>query len=204
MMLESSKFKNFRDEQDIPKGGTIKSSQNVDFSTMTIYNRSLNKGEIFNRVYKFNKVPTYFYLLDELIPLWFALRFYPFDREEVVVNHNAKGYDMPLEIRYMGKERVRVGDKDVLCHKFRLRFKVGLLLSLIQKPKDAYIWLTAEDETRYMVRYINDNRQSSFFQSMEYRLVEVRRMSLEEWERFKVKIGIRPDWMEDDWYNQKW
>jgi hypothetical protein len=64
-------------------------------------------------------------------------------------------------------------------------------MKLFHSPKKAFIWLTSEDDYRYMVKYRNNNERSSFTQSMEYRLAERKKMTPEEWEQFKEKNGAK-------------
>lgn len=134
-----------------------------------------------------SKLPTYFYRITDLLELWFVLRFYPIDKKEITVNHNADGYNSELVVKYMGKEEVEVPYGKIKCNKFELTPNVNLFIKLFTKPKNAYIWLTSEDDTRYMVKYRNENNKNTFTRSMEYRLAEVKKMSIEEWEEFKQR-----------------
>ena len=51
--------------------------------------------------------------------------------------------------------------------------------------KKAWIWLAANDENLFMVKYINNNPCNTFTPKMEYRLVERKKITPIEWESIK-------------------
>jgi hypothetical protein len=197
MMLEKFEMKSFMDWDKWLVGTHILRSMIVDFSRKMVYTKGAGRGkEGFYEdaeSWRIEKVPTYFYGIDDLASLWFVLRFYPFDRDRVTVYHQGSGnYTVPFDIVYRGLEEVDVPYGRVLCHKFELVPRLSWILRLIFKPRSAYIWLTSEDESMYMVRYRNDNRRSKFAPfGIEYRLVDVKEMAIEEWEKFKQRIKFK-------------
>ena len=195
MMFEMSEYISLRNKKDIALGSTYKVVEKIDFKKKIQkyhgFNLTENGFDEKNFVWEFENFPTYFYYQTDLLPLWFTLRFYPFDQEKITVNHNREGYDTELEIKYEGKEKVDVPYGKVLCYKFELIPKLSFFMKIFHSPKKAWIWLSAESNYRYMVKYRNNNERSTFTQSMEYRLAERKKMTLEEWEQFKEKHGAK-------------
>jgi len=196
MMLKKCTILSLKDEDKLRIGETLRSSIDIDFSKkimmMNFTSRGKNGFKDFNRVLKFKSIPTYFYNLTDLMPLWFALRFYPLDKKEILVNHNGHGHNTKYKIKYIGKEEVDVPYGKVLCNKFEFDPQMSFAMKAMFKPKKAWIWLTSEDSCKYMVKYRNNNVRSTFTRNMEYRLSEIKKMSPEEWEKFKEKCGVKP------------
>ena len=173
------------------------SKYSIDFTKKTIKAKEKlqaknNSGfKMRNLIWKFKSIPTYFYIHTDLQPLWFALRFYPFNRKMIIVNSVTNGYNIKLEIKYEGKEKVKVPFGKVLCYKFELIPKLSFLMKLFHSPKKAFIWLTSEDTSRYMVKYKNNNVQNSETPLLEYRLMKREKMTSKEWEQFKEKHGAK-------------
>lgn len=191
MMLERMEYLSLKDKDKIVVNETFKGITVVDYSKEIMRSNWTDRREDgfkdINLIYKFSRIPTYFYRLTDLLELWFVLRFFPDNKKEISVNHNTEGYNTDLIIKYMGKEEVNVPYGKVLCNKFELLPKVNLFMRILTKPKNAYIWLASEDDTRYMVKYRNDNLRSTFIRSMEYRLAEVNKITQQEWENIKEK-----------------
>ena len=197
MMLEKERFFSLKKKSEVAIGRTFKNSYNIDFSKKILRlnhtNRKKNGFKEFTHIHKFTSIPTYFYNLTDLVPLWFALRFYPLDKKEISVNSYSQGYNITLDIKYIGKEEVEVPYGKVLCHKFELVPQMSFAMKIIFKPKKAWIWLTSEDNKMYMVRYRNNNVKNSFTRNMEYRLADIKKMTPEEWEKFKEKCGVKSE-----------
>ena len=189
MMLERTEFRSLKDKNHFPLYATLEGSDSIDFEKKTTTYKGIykvkNGFKEKNSIHKIKSVPTYFYRLTDLTPLWFALRFYPLNKDKIIVNHYTNGYNTDLVIKYEGRESVDVPFGNVTCHKFELIPKLSFLMRLLHKSKKMFIWLTSEDSSRYMVKYKNDNEQSSLTQSIEYRLAERRKMTPVEWEKFK-------------------
>jgi len=188
MMLEQQEYISLKNENDIRIGYAFRIKRSIDFKRKTLesstYGREKDGFQQFNKIYKFASIPTYFYRYTYLVPLWFTLRFYPFDKKNIVVNHNHSGYDTEFVIEYMGKEEVVLPYGRILCHKFELVYQMSFIMKFIYKPQKAWIWLTSEDKNRYMVKYRNNN-EVDYNPSIEYRLVERKKMTIEEWGYFK-------------------
>ncbi len=195
MMLEGSEWQYLGDKNKMKSNTTLKAETSIDFSKKTFKYRGTNKVKDglkeYNFFYKFNSIPSYFYQDTELLPLWFALRFYPLNKKMITVNSNTNGYNVKFEIKYEGKEKVKVPFGKVLSYKFELIPKLSFFIKLFHSPKKAFIWLSAENNYRYMVKYRNNNERSTFTQSLEYRLAERKKMTLKEWEQFKEKHGAK-------------
>jgi len=196
MMFEKREILNLmnKDElQEVKGAKTLKATINIDFSKCIEREnvKNIEKGEIkeWDTIHRFKSIPTYFYRRTDLAPLWFVLRFYPFEKEKVSVNHYMSGYNNKFDIKYVGKEEVEVPYGKVLCHKFELAHQMSFAMKMLFKPKKAWIWLTSEDDRRYMVKYRNNNVRSTLYRNMEYRLAEIKKMTPEEWEEFKEKHG---------------
>jgi len=194
MMLAERKWISLTDEEDLNVGAGIRGGGKIDFAKK-IFSQSGKQKEKegireWSFVNKLKSLPTYFYQSTGLMPLWFALRFYPLDKTEITLNSNANGYNIKFKIKYIGKEEVRVPYGNVPCHKFELVLKMSYWMKLFYKPKQAFFWLSSKDSTRYMVQYRNDNEQNSFNRSIEYRLAERRKMTLAEWNELKEEKGV--------------
>jgi hypothetical protein len=107
----------------------------IDFTKKIIRDKDKEKSQaknssgfkMRNLIWKFKSIPTYFYIHTDLQPLWFALRFYPFNKKMIIVNSVTNGYNIKLEIKYEGKEKVKVPFGKVLCYKFELIPKLSFL-----------------------------------------------------------------------------
>jgi len=189
MMLSKSEWQFLGDRQSMPSNTTYSSTTIIDFEKKRVIYKGINKIEDgfknTNNISEFESIPTYFYRKTDLLPLWFSLRFYPLGKKDISVNHNAHGYDTDFSIKYIGKEKVETTFGKVLCHKFELFPQMSFFMKLFYSPEKAWIWLSAEDNYRYMVKYRNNNERSTFTQNMEYRLAERKQLTLEEWESFK-------------------
>ena len=195
MMLEKEYYKSFENKNDIKIHQAYKINVSIDFTKKTLknntYGREKDGFQNFNSMWKFEKIPTYFYQYTALMPLWFTLRFYPLEKEKITVNSLTNNYNVDFDIKYEGKEEVEVPFGKVLSYKFELIPKLSFFMKIFSSPKKAFIWLSAENNYRYMVKYRNNNERSTFTQSMEYRLAERKKMTLEEWEQFKEKHGAK-------------
>ncbi len=195
MMLESSTYMTFKDKNDLVSGESLKNNININYSKKILQINLTNRVEEgfkeYNYNWEFNSIPTYFYTITSLTPLWFTLRFYPIRKENITVNSNANDHNIEFKIKYEGKEKVKVPFGEVLCYKFEIVPQLSFFMKLFHSPKKAFIWLTSEDDHRNMVKYRNNNEKNSFEQSMEYRLAERKKMTPEEWEQFKVKNGAK-------------
>jgi len=196
MMFEKMERLSLKSEdelQEIKGAHTLKATINIDFSKRIKRRnvKNIEKGEIeeWDDIYGFESIPTYFYQETNLLPLWFALRFYPLEKEKVTVNHHVGRFNTDFDVKYVGKEEIEVPYGKVLCHKFDLVPQMSFVMKAIFQPEKAWIWLTSEDETRYMVKYRNNNVRSTFTRTMEYRLAEINKMTPEEWEEFKERCG---------------
>lgn len=189
MMLEKEDYSYAGNQNDIPIGFVSKININVDFQKKIFESKTFGKSKNglsdFNSAEQFESIPTYFYQYTDLMDLWFALRFYPLTKDKITVNSLTSNYNVDLDIKYEGKEEVKVPHGKVLCYKFSALPQVSFLRKLFRSPKNIYFWLTSENEKRYMVKYRNDNEQYTVIQSMEYRLAEMKKITSEEWEQFK-------------------
>lgn len=189
MMLEKEEYEYAGNKNDIPIGYVGKINIKVNYQTKTFESKTFGKGKNGltenNSTEEFESIPTYFYQATDFMPLWFALRFYPMEKEKITVNSLTGSNNVEIEIKYEGKEEVKVPFGNVLCNKFELVPQLGFFKKLFYNPKEAYIWLTSEDMTSYMVKYRNNNKQYNVVPSMEYRLSEREKMSPEEWESLK-------------------
>ncbi len=197
MMFENRESLSLENENELRKIEGVydlKATINIDFSRRTIsrHYKQLKKGKIveWGDMHRFKSIPTYFYRTTELVPLWFVLRFYPLGKKEVSVNQYMGGLNSKLDIKYLGKEKVEVPFGKILCYKFELVPKMSFAMKMIFKPKKAWIWLTSEDERRYMVKYRNNNWRATFYPNMEYRLFDIKKMTSEEWGEFK-QLGLK-------------
>ncbi|HED37937.1 MAG TPA: DUF3108 domain-containing protein [Ignavibacteria bacterium] len=191
MMFERSEWQGFINKNKMVNNTTLEAKGNINFVKKELKYNGINKvKDRFKKwsfVSKFESIPTYFYRLTDLMPLWFALRFYPLGKEKITVNSLTGGYNVNMDVKYEGKEEVEVPFGKVLSYKFELVPQLSFFMKLFHSPKKVFIWLTSEDSSRYMVKYRNNNERSTFTQSMEYRLAERKKMTLEEWEQFKEK-----------------
>ncbi|MGD9899862.1 MAG: DUF3108 domain-containing protein [Calditrichaceae bacterium] len=196
MMLEKEDYEYTGDINDIKIGYLGARHLSIDYQNKILKSKTIGRTKKglsdFNSTKKFESVPTYFYQYTDLMPLWFALRFYPFEKEKITVNSLNGSYNVDFDIKYEGKEEVDGPDAKVLCYKFNVLPQVSFFMKLIRSPKDIYIWLTSEDDSRYMVKYINKNEQYSVIPSMEYRLTQRKKITHDEWEELKEKhISLR-------------
>ena len=194
MMLEKSDYISFKDKNDMLIGETSEANASIDFLKKTIKNKYTNKTKDgFRTMYyedKIKSIPVYFYNMTDLIDLWFPLRFYPLGKKDISVTVSGMNYEVDCDIKFEGKEKVDVPFGKILCYKFELIPQLSFFMKLLHSPKKAFIWLTSENLNMYMVKYINNNRRSTFTQSMEYRLADIKKMSIEEWEKFKSDRGV--------------
>ena len=194
MMLEQQEYISLKNENDIPIGYAFKIKRSIDFKRKTFddstYGREKNGFQHFHKIWKFESIPTYFYRYTYLVPLWFALRFYPLNKKMITVNSMTGNYNIKFEIKYEGKEKVKVPFGKVLSYKFELIPKLSFFMKIFSSPKKAFIWLSAENNYRYMVKYRNNNKVDNN-PSIEYQLVERKKMTPEEWEQFKEKHGAK-------------
>lgn len=197
MTLDKRSWKNLENKDSLGIGASLEGDETVDFGDKTLHGVNTQKfKDGFKKIYfayKFESIPSYFYSSTDLLPLCFALRFYPLNKEAIDVNNVTNGYNTKFEIKYEGKERVNVPFGNVLCYKFELVPQLSFFMRLFHSPKKAFIWLTAEDNSMYLVKYLNDNEQNTFVRSLEYRLVKRTKMSIREWEAFKEKHGVKPN-----------
>jgi len=195
MMFERNEWQRLGNKNKMKNNTTLKSKTSVNFAKKKITGNFINKvKDGFKRrsfASRFESIPTYFYKITGLIPLWFALRFYPLEKEKITVNSLTNNYNVDFDIKYEGKEEVEVPYGKVLSYKFELVPKLSFFMKIFSSPKKAWIWLSAENNYRYMVKYRNNNERNTFTQSLEYRLVERKKMTPEEWEKFKEKHGVR-------------
>ena len=191
MMLEKIHFKTLKNKKNLKNGYSFESTQSIDFLKKIFkddtYGKEKNELQHFHNIFKLESIPTYFYGYTDLMPLWFALRFYPLNKKMITVNSNTRGYNTKFEIKYEGKEKVKVPFGKILSYKFELVPKLSFLMKLFHSPKKAFIWLSAKSNYRYMVKYKNDNAQDSETPLIEYRLIKREKMTSEEWEQFKKK-----------------
>ena len=189
MMLDKRSWVNLKDKDSMGVGASLEGHENIDLikKTLNFVNTQKFKEGFKKKYYtnKFKSIPSYFYSSTDLLPLWFALRFYPLNKKIITVNSMTNGYNTKFEIKYEGKEEVDVPYGKILSYKFELIPKLSFFMKIFSSSKKAFIWLSAENNYRYMVKYRNNNEQNTFIQSIEYRLAERRKMTPEEWEKFK-------------------
>lgn len=194
MMIEESERITLRSDNELQIGYSKKSTIKFDpikgITQYTYLRKTKNGFEEEKEIYKPCDLPTYYYQNDDLLSLCLALRFYPFEKEKITVNHKFVGHCTKVDIMYLGNEEIEVPYGKKLCHKYELVPQMNFLLKIFYSPEKVYIWLASDDVTQYLVRYKNNNAQSTFTSSLEYRLAEVKKMSLEEWEKFKEEHGV--------------
>lgn len=189
MMLDKEEYEYAGNKDDIPIGYVGKINVNVDFKKQIFESKMLGKDKSgfseFNSEEEFESIPTYFYQFTDFMPLWFSLRFYPMEKEKIIVNSLTGSNNVEIEIKYEGKEEINVPFGKVLCNKFTLIPQLSFFKKIFYNPKEANIWLSSEDKIHFMVKYRNDNKQYDVIPAMEYRLSERKKISTEEWEILK-------------------
>ena len=195
MMLKQFRYKYIGNIKDLPLHYADSIDFSVDFQKKLCvsldYGKEKNGLQNFNHRYKLESLPSYFYDYTDLMDLWFALRFYPFNKEMINVYIMHDGYNVKFDIKYDGKEEVEVPFGNVMCYKFELVPNLSFFMGLFHQPKKAYIWLTSEDSKLYMVKYINYNDQSSLVHYIEYGLKRIEKVSAKKWKEFKEQKIIQ-------------
>ena len=197
MMLAKRIWRNLENKNTMGIGSSLEGYENIDFANKTLNGVNTQKlKDGFKKIYftnRFESIPTYFYSSTSLMDLWFALRFYPINKNMITVNNVSNDYNTSFEIKYEGQDKVNVPYGNVTCYKFELVPQLSFFMRLLHSPKKAFIWLSSEGNSRYMVKYINNNEQNTFIRSMEYRLLKKEKMSPSEWEKFKAEHGVKKD-----------
>lgn len=189
-MLQSSKYSNLSypdtHSNKVCDQCMIKSEWEINFSRNSLSYSSTNKidNEIKEYFYKYRlkRYPTYFYGLSSGFDLWYSLKFYPLEKNKIVIYENFNGRNIEVSVKYLGTENVIVPYGNILCHKFKVEPN-SLFYRLF--AKDVFVWLTAEDSSMYMVKYENNNARDTFHPRIEYRLLDIKTFTNQEWEKFK-------------------
>lgn len=179
MMLESFSYQ-FLGPQEISFGHSWKLTAKTDFQEqklqLTDVKLTKEGKEVKKHTYKFDHYPTFFYLTLH-VDAWTAMRFYPFPKKTPKLwNYNGNKLN-EVKVKYHGKETVEVTAGEILAHKFEFSSK-GILAWLFGKK--AWLWLSAQDERNYMVKYVNNNDRGGK-PKIEFQLAEVKKVSEEEW-----------------------
>ena len=182
MMLEKYTWEVF--DRVIVTDGTKTAETRTDFINQVVAMEYTNKvKEGFKTSYSvtnYELTPTFDYRSMHL-DFWTAMRFYPFSESKITVGMILEGRYVETDIIYQGIEVVEVPYGSVKAHKFELKGR-GLLARLF--GKQGWLWLTAEDERNYMVKYRNENRRGNL-PIVDMRLEKIEEMSSDEWEDFK-------------------
>ncbi|NLZ44106.1 MAG: DUF3108 domain-containing protein [Clostridia bacterium] len=182
MMLERSTFQYLPDKNSLSPNMTYQGETTVDFAKKRMKFDYLNRTEKgFQRYYKtveYKITPTFSYSFEH-VDGWTVMRFYPYPEKRIQVGEiNSSLFYVDADVEYLGQETVEVPYGKVDCHKFEITGR-GLLARLYGKK--AWIWMSAEDERNYMVKYRNDNPRSTFLPVVEMRLADIKKMTPEEW-----------------------
>ncbi len=184
MMSERFTWERF-DETTVTDGSTKTADIRTDFINQVVEIEYTNKVEEgfkdFYSVTNYELTPTFDYRLMHF-DFWTVMRFYPFSESKIKVGFIIEGRYVETDIIYQGIEVVEVPYGSVKAHKFELKGR-GLLARLF--GKQGWLWLTAEDERNYMVKYRNENRRSSSLPIVDMRLEKIEKMGSDEWEDFK-------------------
>lgn len=183
MMLEEHTWE-ILDQADLTDGDTKSMENHTDFINQVVESEFTNKEEEGFKTYYFvtnyELTPTFEYSSMHL-DFWTAMRFYPYNESKITVGMIEGEEYLETDVIYQGEEVVEVPFGSVKAHKFELRGR-GLLARLFGKR--AWLWLTAEDERNYMVKYRNENQRGNL-PIVEMRLEKIEKRSLDEWEEFK-------------------
>ena len=183
MMLERSTWEVF-DPTLLTDHTTKTLETRTDFINQVVAVEFTNKVEEgfkdFYSVTNYDLNPTFDYRLMHF-DFWTVMRFYPFSESKITVGFIIDGRYVETEIIYQGIEVVEVPYGSVKAYKFELRGR-GLLARLFGKR--GWLWLTAEDERNYMVKYRNENKRGNL-PIVDMRLEKIEAMSSDKWEDFK-------------------
>ena len=187
MMLERSIFQYLLDKNSLSPNMTYQGETTVDFTKKRMKFDYLNRTEKrFQRYYKTVKykiIPTFSYSTYH-VDGWTVMRFYPYPEKRIRVGEiNSSLFYVDADVEYLGRETVEVPYGKIDCHKFEITGR-GLLARLYGKK--AWIWMSAEDDRNYMVKYRNDNPRSTFLPVVEMRLADIKKMTPEEWKELFV------------------
>lgn len=182
MMLERSTFQYLPDKNSLSPNMTYQGETTVDFAKKRMKFDYLNRTEKgFQRYYKtveYKIIPTFSYTTYH-VDGWTVMRFYPYPEKRIRVGEiNSSLFYVDADVEYLGREAVEVPYGKIGCHKFEITGR-GMLARLYGKK--AWIWMSAEDERNYMVKYRNDNVRSTFLPVVEMRLADIKKMTPEEW-----------------------
>lgn len=180
MMIESFSFQSLQEKESLPVDSTWRLSFSNDFQRGTAYATFENKYEdgikAVEETYDTKNIPTFFYYFRN-VAFWTAMRFYPYPEKRMDVwNYTGKSLN-GVKVEYQGEKTVEVLGEKILSHKFEMSSK-GILSWLFGKK--AWVWISAENNKQYMVRYKNNNATGNW-PMLEYRLSEVKKISGEEW-----------------------
>lgn len=183
MMLEKSTWEVF-DPTLLTDHTTKTSETRTDFINQVVAVEFTNKVEEgfkdFYFVTTYEITPTFNYASMHL-DFWTIMRFYPFSERKITVGMIEGQKYVEKDIIYQGIETVEVPYGSVKAHKFELKGR-GLLARLFGKR--GWLWLTAEDERNYMVKYRNENKRGNL-PIVDMRLEKIEAMSSDEWKGFK-------------------
>ena len=189
MMLERSTFQYLLDKSSISPNTTYQAETTVDFAkkrlTYDVLNRTEKGFQRYYKTVKYKIIPTFSYGTYH-VDGWTVMRFYPYPEKRIQVGEiNSSLFYVDADVEYLGRETVEVPYGKIDCHKFEITGR-GLLARLYGKK--AWVWMSAEDERNYMVKYRNDNPRSAFEPVVEMRLVDIRKMTPEEWAGLFVTV----------------
>lgn len=185
MMLESAAWQYIGNKSDLPTGDILYMKSEFDFDRGVIsWNSKSSAEEGFGRRSSSAKfhIPTYFYFSNH-VDGWTAMRFYPYYQKKSIDVWTSTSFHInAATIKYKGEETIKVPAGKIRCHKFEIKGK-GILAMLFGKK--AWLWMSAEDEKNYMVRYKNNNGRGRMAM-VDLRLAKVEKISEQEW---KVKVN---------------
>lgn len=179
MMLESASWQYIGNEANLPVGDVLRMDSRFDFERKSVnWNSKALAEEGFDRKSVSTKfqIPTFFYFSNH-VDGWTAMRFYPYPKNSIKVHISTSFHVNRAKIQHRGKKKVEVPAGEILCHKFEMK-GTGMLAWLFGKK--AWLWMSAEDDRNYMVRYKNNN-EWGHMAMMDLRLTGVKKISPEEW-----------------------
>lgn len=181
MMLESFSYQ-FLGPKEISFGHSWQANARTDFQEQKqqLTNVKLTKGgkEVKKYTKKFDHFPTFFYITLH-VDAWTTMRFYPYPKEKITAWNYTGNKLTQVKIKHQGEEIIEVPKGKLRTHKFKITGK-GVLAWLFGKK--AWLWLSAEDERNYMVKYVNNNDRGNK-PRVEFRLSEVKKVSEKEWRK---------------------
>lgn len=181
MMLESATWQYIGKRKNLPRGDVLHMETEVNFARgRADWNSKSIAKDGFDRKSVSTKfqIPTFFYFSNH-VDGWTAMRFYPYQKEKIEVGVSNSFHTKDVRISYRGKETITVPEGEIRCHKFEIKGK-GMLAWLFGKK--AWLWMSAEDNKGYMVRYKNKN-EWGHMAMMDLRLTSVEHVTPADWKR---------------------